>query len=167
MLQSRIFRFMAKYFEEIKFFSYLHYPHPSLHPIPSMALMEQFAFPLCQSKNTLVLERTIIYYFSATFYVWLFLCMNSNLWFILRVCSWSGHCKMQREEKLLESALEATLQRINDLKVSIRSLLTKLEYEHATLSWPSVLDSFALISGQVCSKHIWLTYWTTFISWII
>ena len=56
---------------------------------------------------------------------------------------------MQREEKLLESALEATLQRLNDVKASIRALLAKLEYEHAVLNWPSVLDSFALISGQV------------------
>lgn len=57
---------------------------------------------------------------------------------------------MQREEKRLESALEALLQRVNDLKVSIHSLIMKIEHEHATLSWPSVLDSYALITGQVC-----------------
>lgn len=61
---------------------------------------------------------------------------------------------MQREEKLLESAIEATLQRINDLKASIRSLIFKLEFEHNTLNWPSVLDSFALISGQVLGFYI-------------
>ena len=65
---------------------------------------------------------------------------------------------MQREEKLLETALEVTLQRINDLKSSIRTLLAKLEYEHSTLSWPSVLDSFALISGQVVFIHSSFVY---------
>lgn len=56
---------------------------------------------------------------------------------------------MQREEKILDAALESILQRINDLKVSIRALLFKLEKEYTTLQWPSVLDSFAVISGQV------------------
>ena len=48
-----------------------------------------------------------------------------------------------------EAALEALLQRINDLKTSIRTLLFRLENEYASLSWPSVLDSYAVISGQV------------------
>lgn len=56
---------------------------------------------------------------------------------------------MQREEKILDAALESVLQRINELKSAIRSLLFKIENEYATLSWPSVLDSFAVISGQV------------------
>nr|SVE94632.1 EOG090X0JK2 [Simocephalus serrulatus] len=56
---------------------------------------------------------------------------------------------MQREEKQLEAALEALLQRINDLKTSIRTLLFRLENEYASLSWPSVLDSYAVISGQM------------------
>lgn len=56
---------------------------------------------------------------------------------------------MQREEKQLEAALEALVQRINDLKTSIRTLIFRLENEYATLSWPSVLDSYAVISGQV------------------
>ena len=56
--------------------------------------------------------------------------------------------KMQREEKLLESALDAISQRINDLKSSIHSLISKLQ-EDPNVNWPSVLDSFALISGQV------------------
>ena len=59
--------------------------------------------------------------------------------------------KMQREEKQLEAALDALLQRINDLKTSIRTLLFRLENEYGTLSWPSVLDSYAVISGQVNS----------------
>jgi hypothetical protein len=53
------------------------------------------------------------------------------------------HCIKQ------EAALEALLQRINDLKTSIRTLLFRLENEYASLSWPSVLDSYAVISGQV------------------
>ncbi|EFX67810.1 mediator of RNA polymerase II transcription subunit 8-like [Daphnia pulex] len=56
---------------------------------------------------------------------------------------------MQREEKQLEAALEALLQRINDLKTSIRTLLFRLENEYGSLSWPSVLDSYAVISGQM------------------
>nr|SVE75522.1 EOG090X0JK2 [Daphnia dolichocephala] len=56
---------------------------------------------------------------------------------------------MQREEKQLEAALEALLQRINDLKTSIRTLLFRLENEYASLNWPSFLDSYAVISGQM------------------
>nr|SVE70812.1 EOG090X0JK2 [Daphnia similis]SVE71443.1 EOG090X0JK2 [Daphnia similis]SVE72076.1 EOG090X0JK2 [Daphnia similis]SVE72703.1 EOG090X0JK2 [Daphnia similis] len=56
---------------------------------------------------------------------------------------------MQREEKQLDAALEALLQRINDLKTSIRTLLFRLENEYASLSWPSFLDSYAVISGQM------------------
>nr|SVE93387.1 EOG090X0JK2 [Moina brachiata] len=58
---------------------------------------------------------------------------------------------MQREERQLEAALEALLQRMNDLKASIHSLIVKIEIEHATLNWPSVLDSYAVISGQMNS----------------
>nr|SVE86518.1 EOG090X0JK2 [Daphnia similis]SVE87145.1 EOG090X0JK2 [Daphnia similis]SVE87771.1 EOG090X0JK2 [Daphnia similis] len=56
---------------------------------------------------------------------------------------------MQREEKQLDAALEALLQRMNDLKTSIRTLLFRLENEYASLSWPSFLDSYAVISGQM------------------
>jgi len=56
---------------------------------------------------------------------------------------------MQREEKQLEMALDAILARVNDLKVSISNMIVKLEMEHETLNWPSFLDNFALISGQV------------------
>jgi len=55
---------------------------------------------------------------------------------------------MQREEKLLESALETVSQRINDLKSSIHSLINKLQ-DDPNVNWPSVLDSFAVISGQM------------------
>ena len=55
---------------------------------------------------------------------------------------------MQREEKILDAALETILQRVNDLKAAIASLLFKVEND-PTLSWPSMLDTFAVISGQV------------------
>ena len=55
---------------------------------------------------------------------------------------------MQREEKQLEAALDSLLQRIGDLKMSIQSLIMKLECD-SRLNWPSVLDSYAVISGQV------------------
>ncbi|CAG0897948.1 unnamed protein product [Darwinula stevensoni] len=53
-----------------------------------------------------------------------------------------------REEKALEFATDALTQRIQDLKNSIGQLLAKLEHEHETINWPSLLDSFALTSGQ-------------------
>eukprot|EP00918_Siedleckia_nematoides_P076508 GHVU01167231.1.p1 GENE.GHVU01167231.1~~GHVU01167231.1.p1 ORF type:complete len:255 (+),score=34.64 GHVU01167231.1:174-938(+) len=56
---------------------------------------------------------------------------------------------MQREEKQLETSVEALIQRITELKTSIATFLMKLEHEHATLTWPSVLDSFSLLSGQL------------------
>lgn len=55
----------------------------------------------------------------------------------------------QREEKQLESALESIIQRVNDLKSSIASMIFKVENEYETLNWPTFLDNFALISGQV------------------
>lgn len=65
---------------------------------------------------------------------------------------------MQREEKQLEAALDALLQRINDLKTSIRTLLFRLENEYASLNWPSVLDSYAVISGQVVILIFYFSY---------
>ncbi|XP_076655339.1 mediator complex subunit 8 [Halictus rubicundus] len=58
---------------------------------------------------------------------------------------------MQREEKQLDSALEAIILRINDLKTSIASMIFKLEHEYETLNWPNFLDNFALISGHLTS----------------
>lgn len=60
----------------------------------------------------------------------------------------------QREEKQLESALESIIQRVNDLKQSIASMILKVENEYETMNWPSFLDNYALISGQVCFKGI-------------
>lgn len=56
---------------------------------------------------------------------------------------------MQREEKALEAALEALISRVTDLKSSIASFLLKLEHEHENINWPSMLDNFALMSGQM------------------
>ncbi|KAF7996410.1 hypothetical protein HCN44_002042 [Aphidius gifuensis] len=58
---------------------------------------------------------------------------------------------MQREEKQLDSALEAIITRVNDLKSSISSMLFKLEHEYEMLNWPSFLDNFALIAGHLTS----------------
>ena len=56
---------------------------------------------------------------------------------------------LQREEKALDAALDAFSQRLNDLKQSIGQTLQKLEAGHEHMNWPSLLDSFALLSGQV------------------
>ncbi|XP_053983174.1 mediator of RNA polymerase II transcription subunit 8 isoform X2 [Hylaeus anthracinus] len=58
---------------------------------------------------------------------------------------------MQREEKQLDSALEAIIMRINDLKTAIAAMIFKLEHEYETLNWPNFLDNFALISGHLTS----------------
>lgn len=55
----------------------------------------------------------------------------------------------QREEKQLESALESIIQRVNDLKQSLASMILKVENEYDPMNWPSFLDNYALISGQV------------------
>uniref|UniRef100_K7G1C2 Mediator of RNA polymerase II transcription subunit 8 n=1 Tax=Pelodiscus sinensis TaxID=13735 RepID=K7G1C2_PELSI len=54
-----------------------------------------------------------------------------------------------REEKQLELSLEALISQVADLKNSLVSFIYKLENEYDRLTWPSVLDSFALLSGQL------------------
>uniref|UniRef100_A0A2K6CF69 Mediator of RNA polymerase II transcription subunit 8 n=1 Tax=Macaca nemestrina TaxID=9545 RepID=A0A2K6CF69_MACNE len=56
---------------------------------------------------------------------------------------------VQREEKQLEASLDALLSQVADLKNSLGSFICKLENEYGRLTWPSVLDSFALLSGQL------------------
>uniref|UniRef100_A0A5F9DVB2 Mediator of RNA polymerase II transcription subunit 8 n=1 Tax=Oryctolagus cuniculus TaxID=9986 RepID=A0A5F9DVB2_RABIT len=56
---------------------------------------------------------------------------------------------VQREEKQLEASLDALLSQVADLKNSLGSFIYKLENEYDRLTWPSVLDSFALLSGQL------------------
>lgn len=62
---------------------------------------------------------------------------------------------MQREEKQLESALEAIIQRVNDLKNSLISMLYKVENEYETMNWPSFLDNYAVLSGHVSNLKFW------------
>ena len=60
---------------------------------------------------------------------------------------------MQREEKQLDSALEAIILKVNDLKSAIASMIYKIENEYESLNWPNFLDNFALISGHVRDFH--------------
>ncbi|PFX30150.1 mediator of RNA polymerase II transcription subunit 8-like [Stylophora pistillata] len=52
-----------------------------------------------------------------------------------------------QDEKLLEVSLEAVSSRVQELKEAIQAFLMKLEHEQ--MNWPSVLDNYALLSGQV------------------
>lgn len=56
---------------------------------------------------------------------------------------------MNREEKNLETLLDAVLNRLNDLKHSIGAMIHKIETEFETIHWPTFLDNFALISSHV------------------
>lgn len=56
---------------------------------------------------------------------------------------------MQREEKQQESTLQAILTRVNDLKIAIQALITKMETEYETINWPTFLDNYAILSGHV------------------
>ncbi|KAG8437065.1 hypothetical protein GDO86_007948 [Hymenochirus boettgeri] len=56
---------------------------------------------------------------------------------------------MQREEKQLEACLDALISQVCDIKNSLVGFIHKLENEYDRLTWPSVLDSFALLSGQL------------------
>ncbi|XP_076135128.1 mediator of RNA polymerase II transcription subunit 8 [Alosa pseudoharengus] len=55
----------------------------------------------------------------------------------------------QREEKQLEGAVESLTSRVAHVKNSLQSFIYKLENEYERLTWPSVLDNFALLSGQL------------------
>lgn len=56
------------------------------------------------------------------------------------------------QDKILDSTLENLLSRINDLKSSIAAMILKIEHESDTLNWPTLLDNFALLSGQVINS---------------
>lgn len=58
---------------------------------------------------------------------------------------------MQREEKQLETTIQAILNRVNDLKTATQALITKLETEYETINWPTFLDNYAILSGHVSS----------------
>ena len=55
---------------------------------------------------------------------------------------------MAREEKQLEMLLDAVLNRLNDLKKAVGSMLRKIETDDS-INWPTFLDNFALISSHV------------------
>ncbi|KAM8887988.1 mediator of RNA polymerase II transcription subunit 8 isoform 1-T1 [Synchiropus picturatus] len=55
----------------------------------------------------------------------------------------------QREEKQLEASVESLISRVAHVKNALLSFIFKLENEYERLTWPSVLDSFALLSGQL------------------
>ncbi len=56
----------------------------------------------------------------------------------------------EREQKLLEPAMESLLQRVAEIKGTIAGLIAKLEND-PRLNWPSFLDSYSLVSGQLNS----------------
>merc|ERR1712002_410331 len=51
------------------------------------------------------------------------------------------------------ASVEALLARVHEIKNSIANFVMKLEHEYEHLSWPSVLNSFALISSQLASLN--------------
>lgn len=61
---------------------------------------------------------------------------------------------MQREEKQLETLIDAVLNRLNELKLSIGAMIHKIETEYETINWPTFLDNFALISSHVSWYNI-------------
>ncbi|KAA8577368.1 hypothetical protein FQN60_009255, partial [Etheostoma spectabile] len=63
------------------------------------------------------------------------------------ITMWGQHS--QREEKQLEAAVESLFSRVAHVKNALHSFIYKLENEYERLTWPSVLDNFALLSGQL------------------
>ncbi|XP_028259872.1 mediator of RNA polymerase II transcription subunit 8 isoform X2 [Parambassis ranga] len=55
----------------------------------------------------------------------------------------------QREEKQLEASVDSLISRVSHVKNALHSFIYKLENEYERLTWPSVLDNFALLSGQL------------------
>ncbi|XP_045592274.2 mediator of RNA polymerase II transcription subunit 8 isoform X2 [Procambarus clarkii] len=60
-----------------------------------------------------------------------------------------GSIPGQREERALDIALDAILQRVIDIKNSLQELLVKVEREGEQADWPSYLNSFSVISAQI------------------
>ncbi|KAM9385250.1 mediator of RNA polymerase II transcription subunit 8-like isoform 2-T2 [Pholidichthys leucotaenia] len=56
---------------------------------------------------------------------------------------------MQREEKQLEASVESLISRVAHVKNALHNFIYKLENEYERLTWASVLDNFALLSGQL------------------
>ncbi|XP_061540656.1 mediator of RNA polymerase II transcription subunit 8 [Phycodurus eques] len=65
------------------------------------------------------------------------------------VCVCVVASEQQREEKQLEASLESLITQVAHIKNALHSFIFKLENEYERLTWPSVLDNFALLSGQL------------------
>ncbi|XP_065069872.1 mediator of RNA polymerase II transcription subunit 8-A-like isoform X2 [Rhopilema esculentum] len=52
-----------------------------------------------------------------------------------------------QEERQLETTIDMLITRVQDLKTTLTSFLFKLEHENP--NWPQMLDSFAVLSGQI------------------
>ncbi|XP_017289205.1 mediator of RNA polymerase II transcription subunit 8 isoform X1 [Kryptolebias marmoratus] len=55
----------------------------------------------------------------------------------------------QREEKQLEASMDSLISLVDHVKNALQSFIYKLENEYERLTWPNVLDNFALLSGQL------------------
>lgn len=69
---------------------------------------------------------------------------------------------MQREEKQMDTLIDAVLNRLMDIKRSIGALIFKLETEHETINWPAFLDNFALISSHVSYIRYYINIFLVF-----
>ena len=49
----------------------------------------------------------------------------------------------------LDNSIEQINQRAKDIRKSIEEFLHKLDKEQASITWPNVLDNYALLSGQI------------------
>ena len=57
---------------------------------------------------------------------------------------------MDREDKILETALDQIISRCNDIKNSVGQFIGRIENEpNDPVNWPTMLDNFVLISSQV------------------
>lgn len=63
-------------------------------------------------------------------------------------------CLSQRDERTLEVAMEAVLQRVIELKQSLAQLLQKLEQEGESADWPQYLQQYSVISAQVVPNSV-------------
>lgn len=53
------------------------------------------------------------------------------------------------DARAFELSVEELITKSNHIRKSIEDFLAKLDNEHAFISWPSMLDNYALISGQI------------------
>ncbi|XP_066928935.1 mediator of RNA polymerase II transcription subunit 8-A-like isoform X2 [Clytia hemisphaerica] len=59
--------------------------------------------------------------------------------------------QQEKEENVIATSLQNLIGRVSDIKMSIQNFMFKLEHE--TLSWPQMLDNFALLSGQISTLN--------------